>query len=214
MPYRLVLFDFDGTLADSFPWFTTVVNDVADKCRFRRIAPDEFDTLRGKSAREMIAHLGVSRWKLPFIANDMRKRKARELHGIPLFADASDVLRRLQEAGVNLAIVSSNSEKNIRAMLGPETAARIAHFQCGASMFGKAKMFKAVLRAAGCDARDAIAIGDELRDLDAARAAGIAFGAVTWGYTHDAALRAAHPDHAFETFDEIFATVAGTPARA
>ena len=68
MPYKLALFDFDGTLADSFPWFTTVVNDAADKYGFRRIARHEFDTLRGKSAREMIAHLGVRRWKLPFIA--------------------------------------------------------------------------------------------------------------------------------------------------
>lgn len=29
MRYRLAIFDFDGTLADSFPWFATVVNDVA-----------------------------------------------------------------------------------------------------------------------------------------------------------------------------------------
>ncbi len=40
-PYRLVVFDFDGTLADSFPWFARVINDVADRYRFARIAPDE-----------------------------------------------------------------------------------------------------------------------------------------------------------------------------
>jgi hypothetical protein len=45
--YRLVIFDMDGTLADSFPWFTSVLNTVADKYRFRRVAPHEVETLRG-----------------------------------------------------------------------------------------------------------------------------------------------------------------------
>ena len=79
---------------------------------------------------------------------------------------------------------------------------------------GKARRFKAVLRAGGCGARDALCIGDELRDLDSARAAGIPFGAVTWGYTHGAALRAQKPEHLFETFDELFDTIAGTTARS
>ena len=210
MPYKLALFDFDGTLADSFPWFTTVVNDAADKYGFRRIARHEFDTLRGKSAREMIAHLGVRRWKLPFIARYMRQRKAQDLHTVKLFDGAAQTLRRLSDAGVTLAIVSSNSEPNIRAMLGSETAALIAHYECGASMFGKARRFKAVLRAGGCGARDALCIGDELRDLDSARAAGVTFGAVTWGYTHGAALRADRPEHVFETFEEIFETLTRT----
>ena len=210
MPYKLALFDFDGTLADSFPWFTTVVNDAADKYGFRRIARHEFDTLRGKSAREMIAHLGVRRWKLPFIARYMRQRKAQDLHTVKLFDGAAQTLRRLSDAGVTLAIVSSNSEPNIRAMLGSETAALIAHYECGASMFGKARRFKAVLRAGGCGARDALCIGDELRDLDSARAAGVTFGAVTWGYTHGAALRAHRPEHVFETFEEIFETLTRT----
>lgn len=105
----------------------------------------------------MIQYLGVKRWKLPFIANYMRKRKAQDLDKVKLFA----------------------------------------------SMFGKAKRFKAVLRASGLSAADAICIGDEIRDFDAARAAGIALGAVTWGYTAGDALRALKPDHTFDTFDEI-----------
>jgi phosphoglycolate phosphatase len=212
MPYKLAIFDFDGTLADSFPWFATVINDTADKFRFRRIAPHEIDGLRGKSSREMMQLLGVSAWKLPFIARYIRKRKAQDLHAIPLFAEAPVALRRLSEAGVTLAMVSSNSEANIRKMFGSETAALIAHYECGSSLHGKAKRFRAVLRKSGLMPAEAISIGDELRDIDAARAAGIAFGAVTWGYTHGAAMRAAKPDFVFDTFDEIMETIAA-PAR-
>lgn len=212
MPYKLALFDFDGTLADSFPWFANVINDTADKFRFRRVEAHEIDDLRGKSSRQMMQILGVSAWKLPFIARYIRKRKAQDLHDIPLFAETHEALRRLNGVGVTLAIVSSNSEANIRKMFGPETAALIAHYECGASMHGKARRFRKVLRRSGIAAPDAITIGDELRDIDAAREAGIAFGAVTWGYTHGAAMKAAKPDHAFDTFGAMVEAIAG-PAR-
>ncbi len=207
MPFRLAIFDFDGTLADSFPWFTRVINDTADKFRFRRVEAHEVDDLRGKSSRELMQILRVSAWKMPFIARYIRKRKAQDLHSIPLFPEAPAALRRLHEAGVRLAIVSSNSEANIRAMFGAETAALIAHYECGASLHGKARRFKAVLRKGGFAAADAICIGDELRDIDAAREAGLAFGAVTWGYTHGAAMKAAKPDFVFESFDAMVQTV-------
>ena len=46
MPYALVIFDLDGTLADSFPWFTTVMNAVARKYGFREVGEDEVEALR------------------------------------------------------------------------------------------------------------------------------------------------------------------------
>ena len=63
MRYQLVIFDFDGTLADSFPWFSRIINDVADRFRFKRMAPHEMDTLRTMDARALMRHLGVPLWK-------------------------------------------------------------------------------------------------------------------------------------------------------
>ena len=63
MGYRLVIFDFDGTLADSFAWFVAIFNDVADRYRFRRIEAGDLETLRGLSGREMVRHVGASPWR-------------------------------------------------------------------------------------------------------------------------------------------------------
>jgi phosphoglycolate phosphatase len=60
-----------------------------------------------------------------------------------------------------------------------------------------------VLKRAGVEPARAIAIGDEVRDIEAARSAGIACAAVTWGYAAPAALRAQRPDLLFERMDEI-----------
>ena len=207
---KLVIFDFDGTLADSFPWFAGVLNDVADKYGFRRVDKHEVEALRGLSAREMIGRLGVPRWKVPLIANHMRKLKARQR--APLFDGTADMLRRLSAAGIAVAIVSSDTEANIRATLGAELSSLVSRFECGASLFGKATKFRKVLRRAGCDPSAAIAIGDEIRDLDAARAAGIAFGAVAWGYTRAEALEAHSPDKMFKSINEICGRLCGESA--
>jgi NAD(P)-dependent dehydrogenase (short-subunit alcohol dehydrogenase family) len=74
MAYKMVIFDLDGTLADTFPWFLSVLNGVADRYRFRRIEKHEVERLRGFNARQMVKHLGVPAWKLPLIARHMRLR--------------------------------------------------------------------------------------------------------------------------------------------
>lgn len=202
-PYKLVIFDLDGTLADSFPWFLRVVNTVADRHGFRRIAAHEIETVRGKDAREIIAFFKVPAWKLPMIARDMRRMKSEHLHDIPLFPGVDRLLQALAAKGIVTAMVSSDSEENVRRALGAVNAPLISHYACGASIFGKARKFRRVLKRAGVAATDAICIGDEVRDIDAARKVGIAFGAVTWGYASAPALRAQKPEMMFSSMEEM-----------
>jgi phosphoglycolate phosphatase len=206
--YRLAIFDFDGTLADSFGWFSGVFNQVADRYRFRRTDAHELDDFRGRGAREIIARLGIPAWKLPLIARHIRRRMSAEIDLIATFPGTGDMLRGLAERGVRLAVVSSNAAANVRHVLGRDLAPLIHHYGCGASIFGKRAKLRAAGRAVGIAPAAAIAIGDELRDLHAARAAGIAFGAVTWGYTTPEALRAAGPDAIFASADEILLKLA------
>lgn len=76
MKYRLAIFDFDGTLADSGRWFLAVLNDLAPRHGFRAIADAGVEMLRGLGNREIICPLGVARWRMPFIAADFRRRAA------------------------------------------------------------------------------------------------------------------------------------------
>ena len=198
---RLAIFDLDGTLADSFPWFLRVVNMVAQKHGFRTLHPDDIETLRGKDTRQILDFLEVARWKLPFIARDMRRMKARAAD-IALFDGVDAMLAALAAKGIAMALVSSDSEANVRRTLGG-SARFISHFACGASLFGKAAKFGQVLRRAGIPAELAVAIGDEVRDGEAARKAGVRFGAVSWGYASIAALQRLSPDFVFSEMAEI-----------
>lgn len=211
--YRLAIFDFDGTLADSVGWFVGAVNQAADRFRFRRIEEGDMELLRGAHAREIMAHLGLSMWKMPLVAREMRRRMAADIERIALFPGAEALLHRLAEAGVELAIVTSNAEENVRRVLGPRTAALVRHYACSASVFGKRPKLRQVLRASGVPRAETICIGDELRDLHAARAEGLAFGAVAWGYTSPESLRANAPEALFETMEEMADALAPAPGR-
>ena len=202
MRYPLVIFDLDGTLADSFPWFLRVVNGVADKFRFKPIEPGDVESLRHAGSREILKRLDVPFWKLPAIATHARALKRAQLELIPLFPGADAMLRSLSGAGLTLALVSSDNEENARRQLGA-SAAHFAHFACGASLFGKAARFKSIVRRAGAAPARTIAIGDEVRDIEAARAAGIGCAAVAWGYAAPEALAAHAPDMMFREMKDI-----------
>ena len=202
MTYRLAIFDLDGTLCDSFPWFLTVVNSFADRHGFRRVEQQDIEMLRGQPTRAIIKFLEIPYWKLPAIGRDMRRLKARHMHEMPLFPGVPAMLRDLAAKGVRLAVVSSDDEANARAALGGH-ASLIHHYACGASLFGKAAKFKRVLQKSGVSPSDAISIGDEVRDGEAARKAGIAFGAVSWGYARVEALEKLAPVTVFERVGAI-----------
>lgn len=203
MRYKLAIFDFDGTLADSYSWFLQVANEAADRYGFLRIDDSNRDLLRRQEARQIIKHLRLPAWKTPLVARFMRRKMHIDAGDIPLYEGTDRMLEALSSRGVRLAIVSSNSERNIRRILGSRLAGLIQHYGCGASLFGKPRLLRRVLRAAGVQPAEALCIGDEIRDLRAAHAVGIPFGAVAWGYTHVEALAAHGPREVFSHVDEI-----------
>jgi phosphoglycolate phosphatase len=201
--YDLAIFDFDGTLADSAAWFRSMINHVARRYGFREVTDAELDDLRGQPTAAVIRYLGVPAWKIPLIASYVRRLIACDAHQIALFDGVDALLSSLVESGVAIAIVTSNSEANVRRILGERNSKRIDHYACGASLFGKAAKFRSVIKARGASPARTIAIGDEVRDLEAARDVGLAAGAVGWGYATVDILRAEQPDYLFSSMDEI-----------
>ena len=200
--YRLAIFDFDGTLADSLDWFRASFHDVIARFDLTPITAEELEAMRGLSAREIMARLNVSMWQLPAIVSDMRKRKLAAASETSLFAGIPAMLSDLQRQDIKTAIVSSDSEASVRQVLGPATA-QITRFDCGAAVFGKHWKFRRVARKLGAKPTETICIGDEIRDIEAADAASMDSGAVAWGYALPAALQAAKPTHLFNSIEEI-----------
>ncbi|WP_337249403.1 HAD-IA family hydrolase [Xanthomonas cerealis] len=119
----------------------------------------------------------------------------------------AELLDALARAGVQLALVTSNSRDNVERVLGAELTARFRHIGCGAAVLGKRRKLRAALKACRASAARALCVGDEIRDAHAARQAGIAFVGVAWGYTLPAALQPHTPlpllEHPADLWDRL-----------
>jgi phosphoglycolate phosphatase len=207
MPFRLVICDYDGTLADSGQWFADNLNRVAVKHKFRQTTREEIEELRAMPTREVVRRLKGRPWRMPFIAADMRRAVSDPAATPKLFPGVGELLARVDAAGLGIAVVSSNTEANIRVGLGPVNAARVDVFDCGASVFGKMKKLKRVARRFGAAPSEVLCVGDDTRDIDAAHAAGFAAAAVGWGYANEVALQGARPEFFLRTMDELASAI-------
>lgn len=201
--FDLVILDFDGVLADSAPWMLANIGRLCQRHGLRRPDDAMLERLRGLSNRQILKQLRVPFWKLPAIARDMRARVLADAATIPVFPGAPAFLDRLQAAGVRIAIVSSNSEAAVRRILGARASEKVSHFSCGAALFGKARLFARVQRELAVAPGRVLCVGDETRDVEAARKAGFRSAAATWGYATPEALRAAGPDHLVDGFEPL-----------
>lgn len=201
--YKLAIFDFDGTLADSLSFCMSVMNVLADKYKFKRINTEEIDTLRELDAATILKAHGVHAFKIPLIAADLRRLQAENIHEICLFPGVCEILEALMASGIMVSMVTSNSRDNVRSLLPEELFNKLLHPQFGIALFGKQTKLCRILNKTGVLPAAAIYIGDEIRDKQAADAAGMHFGAVGWGYTKPAALLASAPHKFFQTVDQI-----------
>lgn len=150
-----------------------------------------------------MAHVGLPSWRLPRVAKDFIAVMKANIDAIEPFEGVGDTLSHLSNEGLQLAVVSSNSIDNIRAVLRPETASLIGHFECGMSIFGKASRIDRTLARTGVSARETIYIGDQVTDLQASRKSGVSFGAVSWGYGTIESIRAHAPDEEFDRVTDL-----------
>lgn len=207
MKYRLLIFDFDGTLADSFGWFLANINAAAHEHGFTPLPMDRLDEFRGLGSRELIARLGLPLWKVPVVTASMRRAMAGGIDAIRPFDGVHELLCALRQRGVASALVTSNSRANVERVLGRDTAALIDHYACGASLFGKRPLLRRVARAAGVPPAQVLSIGDEQRDADAAAALGMDFAGVSWGYATEGALAPRSVRPPFRTLHEVLDVV-------
>ncbi|MEA5126462.1 HAD hydrolase-like protein [Xanthomonas floridensis] len=189
----LIIFDFDGTLADSFGFFLSTQRELAARHGFRAAETHEVDAARRLSTRALIKQSGLPAWKVPLVAADFI-RLMRAAPPAALFPGIAQTVGALHGGGTRLAVVSSNSAENVQRVLGEELSKKFALIEGGAHLLGKQRALRRVLRATSHTAAQAIYVGDQVADWEATQVLGLPFAAVAWGY--------AHP--------EVFAGLAGT----
>lgn len=202
MPYRLVLWDFDGTLADSLAISLAVLNDLAVKYRFKPVTDPH--SVRKMTVRKFMKEHKIGFLKLPRVTRAFQQAMRNEIENVKLYPGIVRVLKQTHDAGLRHAILSSNSPENIQACLQANGIAQYFDFTAGCfKLLGKARGIKRVIKQYKLTKKDVLYVGDEVRDVAAARKAGIDVAAVSWGINDWNTLADAEPTHQVATPEEL-----------
>jgi phosphoglycolate phosphatase len=189
-----LIFDFDGTIVDSMEAFIAVFNkNIRDNKD--PLSPEEIQILQGMSSRRAIKHIGVHWWQIPKLI----------LKGIPdfralipqldTFEGLPETLKALAERGDKLFIVTSNTHETVGIFLKQHKLDQyFSGIKTGASLFKKSGYIRKLMKEQGLKRKESIYIGDETRDIHAARLARIKIASVTWGFNTEEILKKQHPN--------------------
>jgi phosphoglycolate phosphatase len=202
MRYELALWDFDGTLADTLASSLRIYNELAVQHGFRTVTDPE--AARGLTPLGFLRSHDIPLASVPSLLRNVRAAHRQEMAGTRLFPGLSPVLESLRQAGCRLGILSSNARENILACLRANQVDGLFESVVGYSrLLGKARGIRRQLRARAVDRRRAIYVGDEVRDIEAARQAGVAVAAVTWGFNAADLLARHAPDYLVEQPEQL-----------
>lgn len=193
------IFDFDGTIADSLVAFIAIFNKNARNSD-NPMTAEEIEKLRGMSSRKAIKMAGVRWWQLPKVI----------MHSIPdfhalvptlkTFPELPETLQKLQARGDKLFIVTSNTETSVNEFLDRHKLAQyFSAIDTGAGVFSKASHIRNLMDRNNLKRRETVYVGDETRDIQAARLALVKVVSVTWGFNTAAILKRRHPNFLIDT---------------
>lgn len=202
MAKRLIIWDFDGTLADTAHLSLAIFNQLARERGFRPV--DDPSTARRIPTREFLKRHGIRFWQAPGLMRIFLARLATAIAEVELFPRIPELLRALHARSREMGVLSSNCEANIRDCFERYGVASLFQFVDGqVSLFGKHRRLAGLCRAHKVPPSEVLYIGDEARDVEACRKAGIDMVAVTWGYHAVELLQSEQPTYLVDSVEQL-----------
>ena len=202
-----LIFDFDGTIADTLEAIVRITNRLAPEYGYSPTTPAKLKYYQSLSTQEMLKQSEIPLFRLPILLRRDRREMGVELDSVSLDAELEPTLRELVARGHQLMIMSSNSSTNIHRFLRRHKIDDVfSSVKGGVGLLSKARVLKRIVQRDGIDFSQVIYVGDETRDVDASTQVGILVAAVSWGFSSREALAAQGPDFLLDHPQQLVTT--------
>lgn len=189
------IFDFDGTIADTHHYIVEISNKLSEEFHYAKIRPEELSELKHKTAQEIIRHLNIPLLKIPTIIARAKKEFQNDILDLNPIQGLNEILPAIKAAGIQIGILSSNAIDNIKTFLTHHGLDIFDFVHSTPSIWGKHLCLNKLIATKNIPLESIIYIGDELRDIQAAKKLGVKIAAVTWGYNSEESLQKLNPDY-------------------
>jgi len=203
MSQKVLIFDFDGTIADTFQLTVKICQMLANEFHFKKIGSEDIEPLKGLSSQDVIKYLGVNPFFVPAILLRAREESHKNIHTIEPIQGLTKVLQALKALGNTIGILTSNSTENVHKFLQKHQMDFFDFVTTSSKIWGKHHSINRLIQVNGYEPKDIFYIGDETRDIEAAKKSKIQSIAVTWGYNSHQVLLTHKPDHVIDKPEEL-----------
>jgi HAD superfamily hydrolase (TIGR01549 family) len=202
-PIKIIIFDFDGTLADTFDFLVKAFNQIAHQYNLPQIPNSEIKNLKNLSARELFQKYPLSPWKLLKFSRHIRSELKQNIKEITPFPGIHKLLKNLKKSDIEIGIVTSNSKQNVELFLKNHNIDEIDFVYSEKNLFGKGRVLSSLIRKNKLNKNEVIYVGDEVRDIEAGKKADIKIVSVTWGLNSKSRLQRSSPDYLVNKPEDI-----------
>jgi len=211
MKYQNLIFDFDGTLADSLEEGRLIFNDFAKKHDIDEIKKEDLNTLKNYNLKEFLKIKKLSKARfLQFIAV-AKIELGKRISKIPLIENVEMLLPKLQQHTNFMGILTSNSQKNVEVFLKEnQLLGYFDHIGSSSKLLNKSRYINAMLKKYSLNRHETLFIGDEIRDIQASHKSKIDVAAVTWGFNSRTSLKKEKPTFCFDTPKDLLNLITPT----
>lgn len=194
MHKTILIFDFDGTIADTHSYIVDISNRLSEEFNYNLIRVEEKEKLKDKTSQEIIRYLRIPVFRIPSILSKAKKEYYNGIATIHPISGLKETLHELKKVGVTMGIFSSNTQESIHKFLKNHHLDIFDFIKTTSSVWSKNTTFKKLLLENGYRAQQIIYICDEVRDITAVKKCGIKVAAVSWGYNSVRTLKKHKPD--------------------
>ncbi|NMB91987.1 HAD-IA family hydrolase [candidate division WWE3 bacterium] len=192
---KILIFDFDGTLADTLSYSVNYAYEFNRKRKLLSKEKINFEEFRKMGLYDFVATLGIRKRDLFWFLFQIQRKMHKELKNISTFKGLPGILEELSSRNIKMGIATSNSKRNVLKFLEKNNLNYFDFIYSTVNYLGKDKLLKKAIKKCKANKDDVIYIGDEIRDINAARSSGVKIASVAWGYNLESVLSSNNPDY-------------------